>query len=250
MSISRNIPKIFVILLCTACGIADSFEKSPPSVILAESIFLDTNPDNMRVFVMSDSIVPDLKAKIIEEMQTNGITITQNYSSANVVLKIRTRFNGKVLRKDIPKLLHEETSFTSLQNFEPNERITDSNTEKTIIDKMVEDPSGMIIGFAIGAASSNPVTAAPLGMAIGSALNIGLGSIFQKTEKLTILDIEVQELSQKPIWYHDKRLHRKDEYSIRKYDYSEQTDRKTYKTRIIVHGAVKNLHEVVAGIVL
>lgn len=250
MPILKNVLKICGLLFFIACSITNSLENSSPSVIVTESIFLDTNPDHIKVFVMSDNIIPNLRGKIIDTLQTQGVNLTQDYSSANVVLKVKTHFHGKVYKKEIPVLLHGEISFSNIQNFEIKENPPQNLSEKTMIDKLVEDPSGMIIGFSIGAGLSNPITAAPLGMAIGAALNIGLTSVFEKKQILTILDIEVQERSQKPIWYNDKRLHKKDEYSIRKYDYSDQTNWKTYKTRIIVNGAVVDLHQRVAAIAL
>ncbi len=92
----------------------------------------------------------------------------------------------------------------------------------------------MIVGFAIGAASGMPIIGAPIGMAVGAGLNIGFSNAFAKTEFLTIFDIEIHERTKKPIWYTDKRIHKKDEYSIRKYDFSEESNWKVYKTRVIV----------------
>lgn len=64
---------------------------------------------------------------------------------------------------------------------------------KTTIDQLIEDPSGMIVGFAIGAASGMPIIGAPIGIAVGAGLNIGFSNALAKTEMLTILDIEIHE---------------------------------------------------------
>lgn len=246
----NKIHKIFAVFLLSSCSLASMFETKPQSITTTESIFLDTNPDTQITFIMTDSILPNLKTKIANELKQHNIKIAANYSSANVVLKVKTRFSGKILKKDLGKLLEEEASFASVSNFEIKEKPRKEQEEKTTIDRLVEDPSGMIAGFAIGAAMSNPIVTAPIGMVAGSVLNFTIGSIFGQKEFITILDIEIHEKTPKPIWFTEKRLHQKDEYSIRKYEYSQETNWKIYKTRIIANGSNQNLEKNIASLVL
>ena len=250
MRILNRILKFVGIVLLGGCSIASIFEKAPPSVITTESIFLDTNPDTASAFIISDSIVPNLQENIANALEKSNVKMAQNYSSANVVVKVKTRFSGKVLKKDLPKLLEDEASFSSVANLEIKEKPQNIPENTSMIDRLIEDPSGMIVGFAVGSAISNPIVFAPIGMIVGSALNFGIGSAFSQTHYVTILDVEIHEKAQKPIWYTEKKIHKKDEYSVRKYEYSEQTNWKIYKTRIIANGTAKNLHKHIVALVL
>jgi hypothetical protein len=242
-------PKLFALLLLASCSIANLFEKTPPSITTTETIFLDINPDIQSTFIATDGIVPNLEANIAKELENRKIKIATKHADANVILKVKTRFAGKVLKRDLPKLLEDETSFASLSNFEIKDKQNKNENSSTMIDRLVEDPSGMIAGFAIGAAMSNPIVFAPIGMVVGSAINFGIGSAISQSQNIIILDIEIHEKTQKPIWYTDKRLHKKDEYSVRRYEYSESTNWKVYKTRVIANGTTKNLHKYIIGLI-
>jgi hypothetical protein len=246
----NKIPKFIAVCLLSACSIASIFEKTPPSIQATESIFLETNPNSQITFVMTDSLIPNLKESVTKELALTNMQVTQNYSEANIILKVKTRFSGKVLKKDMAKLLEDEVSFAAISNFEIKEKPQIQAEKITMIDRMIEDPSGMIAGFAIGAAMANPVVFAPIGMIAGSGINFAIGSIFGNTQQITILDIEIHEKTAKPIWYTEKRIQKKDEYSIRKYDYSQETNWKIYKTRIIAHNTTENLHKQVVALVL
>jgi uncharacterized protein YacL len=172
-------------------------------------------------------------------IQKNNINIEENQSYANVLLKVKTTFHGKVLSSKINEIIDNKIAYENIES--PIKKYnTEQKYEKTTIDKLIEDPSGMIIGFAIGASMSNPIVSAPIGMALGATLNMSVNGLFKKTTMLTVFDIEIQEKTKKPLWYTDKRIHKKDEYSIRKYEYSEETNWKVYKTRVIVYGKINN----------
>jgi hypothetical protein len=213
-----------------SCGYM-SQERHLNVITTTQSIFLDS-PDKT-VFLNIDSTIPQFRNVLLGELKNEGVKVAENYANANVLLKVKTKFHGQIVSKNYEKVVKDEISFENIEQLPKPEKEREEY-KKTTIDQLIEDPSGMIVGFAIGAASGMPIIGAPIGMAVGAGLNIGFSNAFAKTEVLTILDVEVHERTKKPIWYNDKRIHKKDEYSIRKYDFSEETNWKVYKTRVIV----------------
>jgi hypothetical protein len=218
------------VILLSSCGYM-SQERHVNTITTTQSIFLDI-PDKT-VFLNIDGTIPEFRTAVFSEVKNEGVKISQNYANANVLLKVKTKFHGEIISKNYEKTVQDETSFENIEQLPKPEKEREEY-KKTTIDQLIEDPSGMIVGFAIGAASGMPIIGAPIGIAVGAGLNIGFSNAFAKTEFLTILDIEIHERTKKPIWYTDKRIHKKDEYSIRKYDFSEESNWKVYKTRVIV----------------
>ena len=208
-----------------------SQDQHVDTITTTQSIFLDI-PDKT-VFLNIDGTIPDFRSVLSNELKNEGVNISKNYANANVLLKVKTKFHGEIISKNYEKTVQDETSFENIEQLPKPEKEREEY-KKTTIDQLIEDPSGMIVGFAIGAASGMPIIGAPIGMAVGAGLNIGFSNALAKTEMLTILDVEIHERTKKPIWYTDKRIHKKDEYSIRKYDFSEESNWKVYKTRVIV----------------
>ena len=224
------------ILLFFSCSII-SQDRNVDNIVLTEQIFLDTQDRKLTLTV--DNTLDNLKKDILLEIQQSNINIAENLSNANVMLKVKTTFHGKVLSSKINEIIDNKIAYENIESPVKKYNI-EQKYEKTTIDKLIEDPSGMIIGFAIGASMSNPIVSAPIGMALGATLNMSVNGLFKKTTMLTVFDVEIQEKTKKPLWYTDKRIHKKDEYSIRKYEYSEETNWKVYKTRVIVYGKVNN----------
>ena len=218
------------VILLGSCGYM-SQDQHVDTITTTQSIFLDI-PDKT-VFLNIDGTIPDFRSVLSNELKSEGVNISKNYANANVLLKVKTKFHGQIISKNYEKIIQDQTSFENIEQLPKPEKEREEY-KKTTIDQLIEDPSGMIVGFAIGAASGMPIIGAPIGMAVGAGLNIGLSNAFAKTEMLTILDVEIHERTKKPIWYTDKRIHKKDEYSIRKYDFSEESNWKVYKTRVIV----------------
>ena len=228
---------IFItILLCTSCSIL-SQDRNVDNIILTEQIFLDTQ--DRKISVIVDNTLDNLKKDVLSEIQQNNANIVETSSNANILLKVKTTFHGRVLSSKVNEVLENEVAYENIES-SIKKYNTEQKYEKTTIDKLIEDPSGMVIGFAIGASVSNPIVFAPIGMALGAALNMSVTGLFKKTTMLTVLDVEIHEKAKKPLWYTDKRIHKRDEYSIRKYEYSEETNWKAYKTRVIVYGKVNN----------
>ena len=225
-----------IILLFSSCSII-SQDRNVDNIVLTEQIFLDTQDRKLTLTV--DNTLDNLKKDILLEIQQSNINIAENPSNANVLLKVKTTFHGKVLSSKINEIIDNKIAYENIESPVKKYNI-EQKYEKTTIDKLIEDPSGMIIGFAIGASMSNPIVSAPIGMALGATLNMSVNGLFKKTTMLTVFDVEIQEKTKKPLWYTDKRIHKKDEYSIRKYEYSEETNWKVYKTRVIVYGKVNN----------
>lgn len=225
-----------IILLFSSCSII-SQDRNIDNIVLTEQIFLDTQDRKLTLTV--DNTLDNLKKDILLEIQQSNINIAENLSNANVMLKVKTTFHGKVLSSKINEIIDNKIAYENIESPVKKYNI-EQKYEKTTIDKLIEDPSGMIIGFAIGASMSNPIVSAPIGMALGATLNMSVNGLFKKTTMLTVFDVEIQEKTKKPLWYTDKRIHKKDEYSIRKYEYSEETNWKVYKTRVIVYGKVNN----------
>ena len=213
-----------------SCGYM-SQERHLNAITTTQSIFLDTS--DKTVFLNIDGTIPQFRNALLGELQNEGVKVSQNYANANVLLKVKTKFHGQIISKNYEKIIQDQTSFENIEQF-PKPEKEKEEYKKTTIDQLIEDPSGMIVGFAIGAASGMPILGAPIGMAVGAGVNIGFSNAFAKTEILTILDVEIHERTKKPIWYTDKRIHKKDEYSIRKYDFSEESNWKVYKSRVIV----------------
>jgi len=225
-----------IILLFSSCSII-SQDRNIDNITLTEQIFLDTQDRKLSITV--DNTLDNLRTDVLLAIQKNNINIEENQSYANVLLKVKTTFHGKVLSSKINEIIDNKIAYENIES--PIKKYnTEQKYEKTTIDKLIEDPSGMIIGFAIGASMSNPIVSAPIGMALGATLNMSVNGLFKKTTMLTVFDIEIQEKTKKPLWYTDKRIHKKDEYSIRKYEYSEETNWKVYKTRVIVYGKINN----------
>ena len=225
-----------IILLFSSCSII-SQDRNIDNIVLTEQIFLDTQDRKLTLTV--DNTLDNLKKDILLEIQQSNVNIAENLSNANVMLKVKTTFHGKVLSSKINEIIDNKIAYENIESPVKKYNI-EQKYEKTTIDKLIEDPSGMIIGFAIGASMSNPIVSAPIGMALGATLNMSVNGLFKKTTMLTVFDVEIQEKTKKPLWYTDKRIHKKDEYSIRKYEYSEETNWKVYKTRVIVYGKVNN----------
>ncbi len=225
-----------VITILSSCGLI-SQDKHINAITTTHMIFLDSNlnANSKNVDISIDSTIPQLREITLQKLKDDGIKIVDSNanSNANVVLKVKTKFHGEILSKHYQKTIEDEVSFENIEQL-PKPEKEKEKYQRTTIDQLIEDPSGMIIGFAIGASTGTPIIGAPIGMAIGAALNISFSHLFAPTEILTILEVEVHEKAKQPIWYNDKRIHQKDEYSIRKYDFSEQTNWKVYKTRIIV----------------
>ena len=230
MNTLRIVRILIATVLLSSCGYM-SQERHVNTITTTQSIFLDS-PDKT-VFLNIDGTIPQFRNVLLGELKNEGVKVSESYASANVLLKVKTKFHGQIISKNYEKIIQDQTSFENIEQF-PKPEKEKEEYKKTTIDQLIEDPSGMIVGFAIGAASGMPILGAPIGMAVGAGLNIGFSNAFAKTEILTILDIEVHERTKKPIWYTDKRIHKKDEYSIRKYDFSEETNWKVYKTRVIV----------------
>jgi hypothetical protein len=228
---------IFItILLCSSCSIL-SQDRNVDNIILTEQIFIDTQ--DRKVSAIVDNTLDNLKKDVIFAMQQNNVNIVEGVSNANVLLKVKTTFHGRVLSSKVNEVIDNKIAYENIESSIKKYNI-EQKYEKTTIDKLIEDPSGMVIGFAIGASVSNPIVFAPIGMALGAAFNMSVTGLFKKTTMLTVLDVEIHEKAKKPLWYTDKRIHKKDEYSIRKYEYSEETNWKVYKTRVIIYGNVKN----------
>ncbi len=225
-----------IILLFSSCSII-SQDRNVDNIILTEQIFLDTQ--DRKLFITVDNTLDNLSKDVLLAIQKNNINIAENQSYANVLLKVKTTFHGKVLSSKINEIIDNKIAYENIESPIKKYNI-EQKYEKTTIDKLIEDPSGMIIGFAIGASMSNPIVSAPIGMALGATLNMSVNGLFKKTTMLTVFDVEIQEKTKKPFWYTDKRIHKKDEYSIRKYEYSEETNWKVYKTRVIVYGKINN----------
>lgn len=218
------------IAFLTSCGFT-SQERRINTITTTQSIFLDNSEKT--VFVNIDGTIPNFRAAVVNALKNDGVRVSEVYAGANVLLKVKTKFHGQIVSKNYEKLIHDETSFENIEQLPKPEKEREEY-KKTTIDQLMEDPSGMLVGFAIGASTGLPIIGAPIGMAIGAGLNIGFSNAFAQTEILTIFDVEIHERTKKPIWYVDKRIHKKDEYSIRKYDFSEETNWKVYKTRVIV----------------
>ncbi len=223
--------KFILIIVLSSCTIL-SQETPHNKIITTQSIFLDIPSKN--VYLTMDNIVPSLKISTVKNIQNYNLNITTK-DRAGIILTVKTKFYGKIATREFDKVLKKDLDISHI-NSVPTNTPYEKQHEKTTIDKLIADPSGLIIGFAIGSAMSNPIVGAPIGMAMGVWLNMAGNSLFERTIPLTVLEIEVHEKAQSPIWYKDKRIHKQDEYSSRTYEYSEQTRWKTYKTRIIVYG--------------
>ncbi len=243
MNTLQIVRTFFLGLAITSCGLM-SQERHINTITATQSIFLDI-PEKS-VFVNIDGTVPQFRNIVVQELRNQNVRVSETYANANVLLKVKTKFHGKIASKNYEKVTYDETSFENIEQLPKPEKEREVY-KKTTIDQLLEDPSGMLVGFAIGASSGVPIIGAPIGMAIGAGLNIGFSNVFAHTETLTILDVEIHERTKKPIWFTEKRIHKKDEYSIRKYDISEESNWKVYKTRVIVRnnsGKNLNLEEV------
>lgn len=221
------------ILSVSACGFIEN-KPMNDGIVISEQVFLDTTSKKIAVF--TDNIISNLNANIKSEIEKSGNTIVNDTNHANVLLKVKTRFNGKASYSQMQEMIRDNIGYDNIEKLPEKDKSTPKVYDKTSIDYLIEDPSGMIIGFAIGSALSNPIIMAPIGIISGTIIN-QLAKNYQKNNKnFTILDIEIHEKAQKPIWYTDKRIHKKDEYSIRKYDYSESTNWKIYRTTVIITG--------------
>jgi hypothetical protein len=226
------------IFTLNACQLL-SQEQYIDSITLTQSIFLDT-PEKY-VYLTADSVLPNLKEEIGEQLKQEGIHLVQNQNSANVVLKVKTRFHGRIFSKNYEQAIEDKLSFENIEQL-PKPEKEKPEYEKTSIDKLIEDPSGLIVGFMLGSAMPNPIVFAPIGMVAGVGVNSFAMNYLQKSEFVTILDVEVLEKTKKPIWFNEKKVHQKDEYGVRKYDFSEETNWKTYKTRIITRTKFGNVN--------
>lgn len=213
-----------LLIFVNSCSIFAS-EQYQNGITISNAIFTDNTIKE--VYLVVDSVIPNLTNSIQDEIKNVNLKLVdEKYDNRNlVVLKVKTIFDGRASQNQIKKLTNEDSSTKT--------------REKNTIDHLIEDPSGMIIGFAIGTGMSNPITAAPLGMAIGASSNLMIKN-FKSNNHFTILEIEVLEKVAKPIWYKDVRTHKIDETSTRTFEYSEETTWKTHKTRIFVRGKYSN----------
>lgn len=234
----KKVTNFFSVLLLTGC-VAFSGEKQINGIIVTQQIFPDGNISS--VLLRMDNIVDNLKIVTMQEIEASGLTIVSDPSNADALLKVKTLFSGKIPTSKIEEIVKEDLNVYDVEGLK--HRVERKEVSQTKIDKLIEDPSGMLIGFAVGISMSNPMVAAPMGMAFGAGLNLAASTFFGEEENLTVLEVEVHEKAKKPLWYIDKRIHKKDENSIRKYEFSEETNRKVYKTRLIVHGK-KDINEI------
>lgn len=219
----------FILLLCCSCVIF-SGEKQLHGIIITQEIFLDGRHQSIAITI--DDIVPNLKEIITKEVVYANLLVQD--TNPDILLKVKTKFHGNVPISKLEEVVKQDINIYDIDGIK--ERHQTKPLEKSKIDKLIEDPSGMIIGFAVGVGMSNPMAAAPIGMAFGAGVNLAAATLFEEQIHTTILEIEIHEKAKKPIWYTDKRIHKKDEYSIRKYEFSEETQWKVYKTRVIVQG--------------
>jgi hypothetical protein len=220
---------ILTLLLCSSCAIF-SGEKQLNGIFITQEIFLDGSPSSINITV--DGVVPSLKESTIAEVQSTNL-LAQNHN-ADILLKVRTKFYGEVPVSKKDEILENDINIYDIDGIK--QRPEKKPISKSKIDKLIEDPSGMIVGFAVGIGMSNPMVSAPIGMALGAGVNLVASTLFEEQIHITILEIEIHEKAKKPMWYTDKRIHKKDEHSIRKYEYSEETQWKVYKTRVVVQG--------------
>lgn len=229
MNILR-IVKIFFVLLLPSCGFF-SQDKHIDSITTTQAIFLDSNEKIVHFTV--DGIVPDFREVLKQKLKDDGINVTQNVNSATILLKVRTKFHGKNLIKNYENIVKNDISFENIEQLPKHEKEI-SVYKKTTIDNIIEDPSGIILGFVAGIVSGSPIVGAPIGMVVGAGVNLGVDHFFARDEFLTVFEVEVLEKMKKPIWFNEKKIHKTDEYGVRKYDFSQETFWKTHKTRIIV----------------
>ena len=213
----KNIRKLIILTLLCNCAVLH--QSKPPSVIITkQSIFLDSTPKSVNLIY--DRIIPNLESEIKKQLQ--GVNLAENQVNSQIILRVKTIFNDKLKVSDIPQIINDEQF---------------SINKKTTIDSLFEDPSGMIVGFAIGASMSNPIVSAPVGLAVGATFSTAGTTLFSKKQKVAILEIEIKEFLPYSVSRTEKKQYKLDgENSQRVYEYKENIHWKVHKTQMIIFG--------------
>ena len=112
MNTLRIVRILIATVLLSSCGYM-SQERHVNTITTTQSIFLDS-PDKT-VFLNIDGTIPQFRNVLLGELKNEGVKVSESYASANVLLKVKTKFHGQIISKNYEKIIQDEISFENIQ---------------------------------------------------------------------------------------------------------------------------------------
>lgn len=237
---------VSLIFLLSSCFALQNFSGSVSSVqgYSSNNVFL--NPEvlsgkkiyiNFRNSTIYDelNLKPDLEKNFINK----GFTITQNPKDALILLQASVRYYGIFERDILNSMLEDKTkkdAISGMGEFQDFE-----NAKKP--SKYNVDFSGLVIGSVAGFAIFHTVY-----LALGSGIlvagaSIGVEKWLEPKMVVALIDVEISEISKKPIKTYDFKQISQGDGGFRKVEFEDETHFKTYNTKILVIAKRKALTE-------
>ena len=105
---------IFItIFFCSSCSIL-SQDRNVDNIILTEQIFLDAQ--DKKVSMTVDNALDNLKKDVVLAMQQNNVNIVEGVSNANVLLKVKTTFHGRVLSGKVNEVTDNKIAYENIES--------------------------------------------------------------------------------------------------------------------------------------